>query len=401
MKDFPPTKRLRILIMNWRDPKHPQAGGAEAYLFEQARRWVLRGHRVQWLTANFPGGRKRDVIEGIPIRRSGNALTVYFTLPWVYVREFRDRFDVLIDSSNGIPFFTPLFAKTPKLCVVHHVHQEIFRKHLPAWLAYPLIWCEVKLVPLLYRKACFVTVSEDTRNEMLRLHIGTPPIGLVRNGVDPALQPGTKATVPTVLYLGRLKAYKRVELLVDAFARLRRRVTNAILRVAGSGDSKLGLVERVKELGLTDCVVFEGFVDENRKLELFQEAWVSVVPSETEGWGITVIESNACGTPAIAFTVPGLREAIVDGVSGLLVPDGEDLATAIERILTDAELRQKLSEGAVARAQEFSWDASAAQMLGYLSNIASPKALEIRPAGPRASFDEDSNSFAKDNATRR
>ncbi|MBV8148130.1 MAG: glycosyltransferase family 4 protein [Candidatus Eremiobacteraeota bacterium] len=370
---------MRILILNWRDPKHPQAGGAETYLFEQARRWVLWGHHVQWLTANFSGGRKHEVMEAIPIRRSGNWLTAYFMLPWVYVREFRGRFDILIDSSNGIPFFTPLFARTPKVCIVHHVHREIFRKHLSPWLAYPLMWCETKLVPFLYRKARFVTVSEDTRNEMLRLHIGTPPIGLVRNGVDPALRPGTKAAVPTVLYLGRLKAYKRVDLLIDAFARVRRRVSNAMMRVAGSGDSMRGLVEQVKRLGLTGCVVFEGFVDENRKLELLQGAWVSVVPSETEGWGITVIESNACGTPAIAFAVPGLREAIVDGVSGLLVPDGEDLARPIERVLTDSELRQKLAEGAVARAQAFSWDASAAQMLGYLSNLASSKTFEGWP----------------------
>jgi glycosyltransferase involved in cell wall biosynthesis len=380
MKGSQNGEPLRILIMNWRDPRHPQAGGAETYLFEQARRWVRSGHHVEWLTANFHGGSKCDVIDGISVRRSGNAITVYWTLPWVYLREFRGRFDVLIDSSNGIPFFSPLFATEPKLCVVYHVHQEVFRKHLPVWLARPLMLCEQKLVPLLYRRARFVTISEDTRNEMLRLHIGTPPIALVPCGVDRALRPGTRAVVPTVLYLGRLKAYKRVDLLIDAFARVRSRVPNAILRVAGSGDSELGLTEQVKKLNLTECVVFEGFVDEHRKLELFQEAWVSVVPSEAEGWGITIIESNACATPAIAFAVPGLREAIVDGVSGLLVPQDEDLAVAIERVLTDAALRKKLTEGAVARAQEFSWDASAAQMLSYLSDLASSKAPEGRSA---------------------
>ncbi len=231
------------------------------------------------------------------------------------------------------------------------------------WLAYPLMWCEEKIVPALYRGAHFVTISEDTRSEMLRLHIGRPPIGLVPCGVDGKLQPGVKAAVPTLLYLGRLKAYKRVDVLIDAFARVRKRVPNAVLRLAGSGDSELGLEQQVEKLGLNGSVVFEGFVDDDRKVALFQQAWVSVVPSETEGWGMTVIESNACGTPAIAFAVPGLREAIVDRVSGLLVPDGEDLAPAIERVLTDETLRDKLNEGAIARSRSFSWDASAAEML--------------------------------------
>lgn len=342
---------------------HPQAGGAETYLFEHARRWVRWGHHVEWLTANFPGGQKTETIESISIRRTGNAVTVYFTLPWIYLREFRDRFDVLIDSSNGIPFFSPLFSKTPKVCVVYHVHREVFRRHLPLWLSYPLMWCEEKIVPALYRNTHFVTISEDTRSEMLRLHIGDPPIGLVPCGVDDELAPGRKAYVPTVLYLGRLKAYKRVDALIDAFARVRKRVPKAILRLAGSGDSQLQLRQQVRSLDLDGSVVFEGFVDEGRKIELFQQAWVSVVPSETEGWGMTVIESNACGTPAIAFAVPGLREAIVDGVSGLLVPDGQDLAPAIERVLTDLVLREKLGEGAIARSRAFSWDSSAAQML--------------------------------------
>jgi glycosyltransferase involved in cell wall biosynthesis len=364
-----PTRPLRVLILNWRDPKHPQAGGAEAYLFEQARRWVSRGHRVEWLTANFPGGARRDEIDGIPIRRTGSALTVYGVLPLTYLREFRNRFDVLIDSSNGIPFFSPLFSRTPKICVVYHVHREVFRNHLPAALAYPLMWCEEKLVPILYRRAKFVTISEDTRDEMLLRHIGRPPIGLVHCGVDSNLRPGPKAEVPTVLYLGRLKAYKRVDLLVDAFARVRSKVPNAVLRLAGTGDALAELKAQVRRLRLDDGVTFEGFVDEDRKRQLLQEAWVSVTPSETEGWGITVIESNACGTPAIAFSVPGLREAIVDGVSGLLVPESGDLAAAITAVLVDPALRERLVEGALRRARDFSWERSAADMIKEMESV--------------------------------
>jgi glycosyltransferase involved in cell wall biosynthesis len=355
--------RLRILIVNWRDPKHPQAGGAEAYLFEQARRWAKWGHRVEWLSGGFPGGSAHDEIESIRVRRVGNAMTVYFLVPWTYLREFRDSFDVILDSSNGIPFFTPLFSMKPKVCIVYHVHREVFRKHLRGWLAAIMSFCEEKLVPLIYRNVHFVTISEDTLAEMRQLGIGNPAAGLVRCGVDESLVPGTKAPVPTVLYLGRLKAYKRVDRLIEEFAKVRAGMPNAVLRIAGTGDARPALERLVERLNLQDGVVFEGFVDDNRKRELLQSAWVTVTLSEMEGWGIGAIEGNACGTPAIAYDVPGLREAIAHDRSGLIVPDEGDAASTILAVLRDDKLRERLERGALDRGKEFSWDRTAREML--------------------------------------
>ncbi|MBV8117479.1 MAG: glycosyltransferase [Candidatus Eremiobacteraeota bacterium] len=354
---------LRILVLNWRDPKHPQAGGAETYLFEQAKRWVRWGHHVEWLSGGFPGGAARERVESIPVRRVGNALTVYGAVGLTYLREFRDRFDVVIDSSNGIPFFSPLFSMKAKVCIVYHVHREVFKKHLPGWLAHCLAWCEEKLVPLVYRKVHFVTISDDTRTEMRRVGIGKAGVGLVRCGVDGSLTPGEKAGVPTVLYLGRLKAYKRVDRLIEAFARVVERVPSATLRIAGTGDALPGLRKLVASLHLEDAVVFEGFVNEARKRELLQQSWVTVSLSEMEGWGITAIEGNACGTPAVAYDVPGLREAIVHDESGLIVPEGCDVADAIVAVLKDDVLRRRLERGAIARAAAFSWDEAARLML--------------------------------------
>jgi glycosyltransferase involved in cell wall biosynthesis len=166
-----------------------------------------------------------------------------------------------------------------------------------------------------------------------------------------------------VLYLGRLKAYKRVGLLIEEFAKVRRRVPEAVLRIAGTGDARTDLDDRVRRLRLEDAVVFEGFVDEDRKRELLQNAWVTVTLSEMEGWGIGAIEGNACATPAIAFDVPGLREAIVDGESGLIVPEGGDVAAAVLSVLQNDALRARLETGALQRAHEFSWDRAAREML--------------------------------------
>jgi glycosyltransferase involved in cell wall biosynthesis len=353
---------LRILIINWRDPNHPQAGGAETYLFEQAKRWKQWGNHVQWLSGGFAGGEAHDVVEGIPVRRVGSAYTVYLGVPFVYLSEFRNKFDVVIDSSNGIPFFSPLFSLKPKICIVYHVHRDVFKKYLSKWMAAFFAWSESKLVPLVYRGVHFVTISDDTLREMRQSGVDTRTTGLVRCGVDKDLIPGDKAATPTVLYLGRLKAYKRVDQLIEAFAAVRERVPEASLVIAGTGDARPTLEALVDRLGLGSSVRFEGFVDDDRKRELLQRAWVTVTLSEIEGWGITAIEGNACGTPAIAFDVAGLREAIVDGESGLIVPTGGDVASAIVSVLQDDVLRSRLERGALRRAELFSWDKTARDM---------------------------------------
>ena len=367
---------LRILVINWRDPKHPQAGGAEAYLFEQAKNWVRWGHQVEWLSGGFPGGAPRDRIASIPVRRVGNFMTVYACVPFAYLREFRDRFDVIVDSFNGLPFFSPLFSMKPKICILYHVHRELFKKHLGGWLGNLLAWCEETFVPMVYRKVHFVTISDDTLREMRSVGIGDTSAGLVRCGVDAALEPGKKAASPTVVYLGRLKAYKRVDRLIEAFVAVRAAVPNAVLRIAGQGDALPALRALVSRLNLGGAVIFEGFVDDERKRELLQNAWVMASLSEIEGWGISIIEANACRTPAVVHDVPGLREAVINGLSGIIVPEGGDVAEAIVRVLQDATLREALERGALARAHMFSWEAAAREMLFEMMRAIS--GLEVR-----------------------
>ena len=359
--------RLRILILNWRDIRHPQAGGAELYLHEIARRLVDAGQSVSWLTSRFAGAPRHETLDGISITRVGNALTVYAALPLEYLRSCVDRYDLIIDSENGIPFFSPLFSLKPKLCVVYHVHRDVFLTQLRAPLSWLLAWLETRAMPLLYRSVPFITISEDTRAAIQRLRLTERPVFVVQSGVDPALHPGPKASRPTVLYVGRLKRYKRVDLLLRAFVLIRGRVPDALLRIAGRGPDEGRLRELALRLGLHDAVVFEGFVDETRKRELLQEAWVFATASLIEGWGISVIEANACGTPAVSFDVPGLREAIVDGHSGIIVGPEDDLASAIAGLLLDPVRRAALSRGAIERVGGLSWDSAASSMLDAIA----------------------------------
>ncbi len=381
-RPLPAREQLAILICNWRDPRHPQAGGAETYLFEVGRRWVEMGHHVEWISAGFKGAEANEVLDGISISRVGNRATIYGLLPLTYLRRFRDRFDIIVDSENGIPFFSPLFSLKPKICLMHHVHTSVFRAHLPAAIAELFVWAESWLMPLVYRNVSFIAVSEDTKKEMIRQRFSDRPIHVVYNGVDDRLQPGKRSETPVIAYVGRLKEYKRVHLLIEAMVEIRLSVPGTVLKIAGRGDEEAKLKDLVTRLGLGECVQFAGFVNEPKKKSLLQEAWVFASPSSMEGWGISVIEAGACGTPSVAYDVPGLREAIVDDTSGLLVPADSSLATAITRVLLDEALRDRLACGGIAVAQRYSWEKTAKMLLDRLvATIAGNQSALIRLNG--------------------
>lgn len=365
---------LKILIMNWRDPKNPKAGGAENYLFEIARRMVAEGHSVEWLTAGYPNAPQSEDLNGITVTRVGNALTVYLMAAVTYLRKFRDRFDVIVDAENGIPFFSPMYSLKTKVCLVFHVHQRVFKKHLPFPLSSIFAWIEARFMPWLYGKSTFVTISEDTRNEMEELGMSHHPIPVVHPGHDASLVPGVKSPGPSILYLGRLKHYKRVDVLLRALAHLRKTIPHVRLDIAGEGDSKQHLIDLAIELGVRDAVTFHGFVDDNEKRSLMQQSWAFAMPSEMEGWGITVIEANACGTAAVAFRVPGLSESVQDGKSGLLADTEAEYVEALRRLLTDGEFRAALERGAIEHAKQFSWNSAAQKFLRALARADSRNA---------------------------
>lgn len=369
---FFPTRPMRlhdgfsILIMNWRDPKHPQAGGAETYLFEMAKRWVAWGHRVEWLTAGFKGCVPTETLDGVQITRVGRAATVYLKVPWAYLSRFRDRFDAVIDAENGIPFFSPLFSLKTKICLMFHVHKRVFLSQIPPPISWMFVWLETRLMPYVYRNSRFVTISQTTRDEMIENRFSRHPIEIVHSGVDPNCAPGPKAEYPLISYVGRLKRYKRIEALIRAFANVRAQLPQARLMIAGSGDQEEALRDLVSSLKLDDSVEILGYVDGAKKVEILQQSWLFVTPSSMEGWGIAAIEANACGTPALAYDVPGLREAIVDGTSGLIVPEGSDLTEPMLRVLANPALREELSRGALVRGAQFSWTTTAERFLGLI-----------------------------------
>lgn len=359
----------RVLIFNWRDTKHKYAGGAEVYIHELARRWVASGHHVTLFCGNDGRSPKYEVVDGVQVYRRGGFYFVYVWAFLYYLLHFRGKYDVVIDSQNGIPFFTPFYVKEPVYSLMHHVHQEVFRKSLSRPLAILASFLENRLMPWVYRKSKFITVSFSTKAEMERLGITGSSIEVVYPGVDlSVLQPGEKFDRPLVTYLGRLKYYKSLDIFIEAAAKVTSTNPKVQFIIAGEGEEKKKLQKLVRNLNMEDNINFLGKVSQKEKVYLYQKSWVFVNPSMMEGWGITTIEANACGTPVIAADVPGLRESVRNPSSGYTVPYGDSQAFAqkILLLLEDDILRDRMSKMAVDWARNFDWDKSAYQSLEIL-----------------------------------
>lgn len=361
---------MRILIFNWRDRKHPWAGGAEVNLHELAKRWVSWGHEVALVCSSYPKADREDRIDGMKVVRLGGTYLVYVAAAWKYISNLRRQgYDVILEVVNGVPFFTPLFSRCPKVIVIHHLMRGIFFREAPPHIASIGYVLEASL-PLLYRRYPIVTVSDSTKAELVRSSFPGRNVTVIPNGVTLSSSPRNRerSSHPEILYLGRLRHYKRIDLLVRAMRLVLEEVPRAKLTIAGTGESLYDLQNLVHQLELSEAIRFQGFVSEDEKAALLQAAWIMVSPSQKEGWGMTVIEAAACGVPSVAFDVPGLRDSIRDGVTGLLVKETtpEALAVAICRCLKDHNLRAELGTEARKWAQQYSWDESAHRFLQVL-----------------------------------
>lgn len=353
---------MNILIFNWRDKKHPFSGGAEIYIQEIAKRLARMGHKITLFCSRFGGLKSKDEYDGIKIIRRGGKYTVYLSAFFWYVFFNKEKYDVVIDCENGIPFFTPLFIRKPKILVVHHIHREIFPLEVPKIISLLLSFLETKLMPFLYKKIQVVAVSKSTKEDLIKIGFDERKIKIIYNGIDHSkffLTP--KTDKPRIIYIGRIKKYKRIDLLLKAFDIVSKYFPDAELYIVGSGKKK-------------NCnnKIFTGFVSEEEKIRLLGSSWVFVNPSYKEGWGISIIEANMCGTPCIAFDVPGLRDSIKHKRTGILVKeDGnvQKLAEAIIMVLKDDKLRQRLSKNALEYSKKFSWDKTAKEFLDVINSI--------------------------------
>ena len=370
---------LRILAINWRDLKNPLAGGAEVHLEENLRRFVKMGHSVTLLTSNFPGGAKEEVVEGVRMVRAGNDYTFNWCVPFMLRKELKkNSYDVVLEDINKVPFYSPLYQKLPTLVIVPHLFADAVFQEINFVLGLYIYLAE-KPIRRVYRGCKFCVISESTRQDLTTRGIPAEDVRVIYCGTDFSLYSKdpkvAKEIDPLVVYMGRLKKYKSVDHLLAAFAKIAGDFPKARLIIIGEGDDHSRLLVITRKLGIESRVTYTGFVSKEDKVTWLRKAWVVVCPSLKEGWGLTNIEANACGTPVVCADVPGLRDSVSPGKSGLLYPYGQidGLAAHLREVLSNHALRQKLESGALEWAQQFSWDRAAEEMIKLVEEVAGKK----------------------------
>ena len=374
---------MRILIIEYRDLTHPEAGGAELILFEIFGRLVRAGHEADYLCTMHPGAKPEEKIQGLNVIRRGGQAFFNFTVPRVYRKELRQRhYDVIVEGIDKLPYFLPVFEKrVPFVCVIPHLFgTTVFRE--VGFLKGSYVLFYERFIPFVYRQAKISVLSGSTRHDLIARGLPVENVRMIHPGLNHELYtaPATKplANHPIVIYLGRIKKYKGVDIGMQAVALLRERYPDIEYQIVGTGSYVPDLHRLAQTLHLENNVSFLGHKAGKEKVALLQRANVVVYPSPKEGWGLSVIEANACGTPAVVSNSPGLQEAAVDGETGFLVTHGDAraLADKIERLLADPQLYDRLRANAIAWARKFTWERATDQTLALIQEaIASRKEL--------------------------
>lgn len=358
---------MNVLWINHRDPKHPQAGGAEVRIHEIGKRLHNYGFNVDLICERWVGSKKNEIIDGINVNRFSNKYGIHFIAPFFLIKN--KKYDVVIDDiAHAMPWFSPLFTSKPVISQIHHVHQNLLTYEVGPIFGNVIGFAE-RHISRIYEQ--FIVVSESTKIDLInRLGIPEEKIIVIPNGVDcEKYITGPKSSNPSIIWTGRIKRYKRVEHVLRSFKRVKEVIPDVTLFIVGTGNYLNVLRRKVSSLDLSD-VIFTNRLKEYEKIDLMSSAWVSINTSLIEGWGMTNIETAACGTPSINYNVKGLRDSVIDNLTGLLVEDGDvkGLTKALISVLSSQPLRVQLAQNAIKFANKFSWDESSKKFADLLSN---------------------------------
>ncbi len=384
MEATPPAGR-HVLVLNWRDTGHPEGGGSEVYIERVSAELARHGHRVTILCADYPGAAPLEPgPAGVTFLRRGNRLTVYAWAAMLYLagalghgplsRRRLGRPNLIIDVGNGLPFLSVLYARVPVLALVHHVHREQWPVVMGRTAARFGWWVESRLAPWAYRHCRYVTVSEASRAELATLGVGLNRITVIHNGTpEVADAPVARDPEPNLVVLGRLVPHKRVEIALRTTAALAKQIPGLTLTVAGHGWWEPKLRELAEELQITDRVRFAGFVNDDEKHEVLSRAWVALTPSLKEGWGLTIVEAGARGTPTVALAgAGGVAEALIDGETGLIAADEGHFIALVGELLHDHARREAMGTAAGKHALSFTWEQSGARFAALVTAATNP-----------------------------
>lgn len=349
----------RVHVLAWRDLDDPEAGGSEVHADELMRRWADAGLDITHRTSAARGLPATARRHGYDVVRRGSRYSVFARTAASELTGRMGRSDALIEIWNGVPWFSPVWYRRPHMTILHHVHGPMWDQLLPRPLAGAGRLLESRLAPPFYRRTRTLTPSAATRDELLRLGFRPDLVTAVDNGTDPYFSPGgDRWAAPTVVAVARLAPVKRFALLIDAVAEARRTVPDVRLRIIGDGPLRDELQALIDSRGAQEWVTLLGHVSRGQLRDEYRKAWLVASASLAEGWGLSLTEAAACGTPAVATDISGHRCSVVNGVTGVLATE-RDLGSAIASVLSDHGRRAELATAALDRARTMTWDTSA------------------------------------------
>ncbi len=368
---------MNILIFNWRDPKNPKSGGAEIVTLEHAKAWVKKGHKVTWFTSSFENSKKEEKIEGINIVRRGNFLTVFLHAPFYYLFS-KQKFDLVIDEIHGLPFFTPIFARIPKIAFIHEVADEIWDYMFP----FPLNKIGKIIEPLyfkLYKNTKFWTDADSTIDDLVKMGIKRKNCIAINCPINnkPINKLSIKEKIPTFIFVSRVVKMKGIEEVIRSFFYILKELKDARLWIVGDGDKAYveELKETMRSFSISTKVKFFGKVDDNKKLELMQKAHLLLHASIKEGWGLVVIEAASQGTPAVVYNVSGLRDSVKNGKTGIVLKENNarEMAREAVDIINNKQKYNNLQKNGILWAKSLTWEKSTRQSLELLAQVSKVK----------------------------
>ncbi len=346
---------MRIAFFNWRDIKNPLAGGAEVYVHEVLSRLAKRGHEVTLFTSTFKDCLLRETIDGVQHLRYGGKFTMFAKAPSCYSEHIEGKYDIVAESINGVPFFTPLFAKEKTVSLIHQLTRENWYSGLILPAAFIGYHAENSLLSF-YKKVPCAVPSDSTKSDLSKL--GFSDVSVIHGASNLSIE---KRAIKkkALLYLGRLTKSKQVCHVLEAFRKIYGEHPDYSLWIAGTGAEEKNLRALAKKLGIP--VKFFGYINEQKKLELLSEASLMLFPAKREGWGLVVLEANSCFTPVVGYNVHGLKDSIVPGLNGDLVEEGDVdmLAESCISLLNDPKSLDEIGRTSKEHSRKFSWDRTA------------------------------------------
>ena len=362
----------RIDVVAWRDFDDPEAGGSELHAHRVISAWSDAGLDISMTTSSVPDARTVVRRQGYRVvRRAGR----YSVFPRTMLSGALGRIgtgDGLVEIWNGMPFFSPLWAHCPQIVFLHHVHAEMWKMVLPRGMAECGYAIEHRLAPPVYRNSRVVTLSTSSKREIVeRLHIASGRVTVSPPGVEPQFSPqGERSESPLVVAVGRLVPVKRFHLLIEALVAMKDDHPRLEAVIAGEGYERPSLEALIRRSGAESWISLPGFVSEEELIDLYRRAWLVASTSLREGWGMTVTEAGACGTPSVASKISGHEDAVIDGRTGILVSSADDLVRGLDAVLRDEVLRKRLGLAALEHASQFTWDTTARGALAALGDEA-------------------------------